>query len=412
MKKNISFESSLNDLEYELSHSDYSGFDPYDIKGTFPFMWAFSVPRKPFYKNVIRKFSLGVLLYGESFFPVLMRKLFSIKPVRNAKGIALISKGYFNLYLASGKEEWKIKGVKLLDWLGENKSLGYDYPCWGYPFNWNNGEIIPAETPASVVTAAVFDAFWQAWMITKEKKYKDICQGIAAFFIEHLNIKRIDKDTICFSYTPLDNNMVHNTNLLVADCLLRIGLKTDNNNFISYGKKAANFALKEQNDDGSLFYYGKQQNHINPDRIDHYHTGFEIRCLRNIWISTGDQKYKDAYMKYYDFYRKNLILKNKSDFFPLMYPGKLFPINIHSCAEAILLNAELSNEIPSAQILLNGLIDPILSAMRMKRGGYKYMIRKIGPFKIHANIEYIRWGQSWMFLALSKALLTYKEDKD
>ena len=45
-------------------------------------------------------------------------------------------------------------------------------------------------------------------------------------------------------------------------------------------------------------------------------------------------------------------------------------------------------------------------------GYYKYMIRKIGPFKIHANIEYVRWGQSWMFLALSKALLVINQSKD
>ena len=36
---------------------------------------------------------------------------------------------------------------------------------------------------------------------------------------------------------------------------------------------------------------------------------------------------------------------------------KLYPINIHSCAEAILLNGELS-ENPSAKVIFNGLIDP------------------------------------------------------
>ena len=29
------------------------------------------------------------------------------------------------------------------------------------------------------------------------------------------------------------------------------------------------------------------------------------------------------------------------------------------------------------------------------------MIRKIGPFKIHANIEYVRWGQSGCFCTQS-----------
>ena len=412
MRTSVDLKTSLYDLEDSLSHSDYSGFDPYDIKGTFLYMRAFSIPREPFLNNIIRKIVLAILLYGESFFPVLMRKLFLIKPKRNAKGIALVAKGYFNLYLATGDKEWRLKGIALLNWLVENKSSGYNYPCWGYPFDWNNGKVIPAGTPASVVTAAVFDAFWQAWIVTKEEKYKVICEGIAYFFIQNLNICNIDSETICFSYTPLDNNLVHNTNLMVADSLLRIGLETDNDSFTSFGLKAANYAIKEQNDDGSLFYYGKEQNHINPDRIDHYHTGFEIRCLRNIWMSTGNEKFKNAYLKYYNFYRENLIVDNDSGFFPLMYPMKLYPINIHSCAEAILLNGELSEENPSAKVIFNGLIDPILNTMRMGRGSYKYMIRKIGPFKIHANIEYVRWGQSWMFLALSKALLVINQSKD
>ena len=226
-----------------------------------------------------------------------------------------------------------------------------------------------------MVTAAVFDAFWQAWIITKEEKYKVICEGIASFFIENLNIYNIDSETICFSYTPLDNNLVHNTNLMVADCLLRIGLETDNDSFTSFGLKAANFAIKEQNGDGSLFYYGKEQNHINPDRIDHYHTGFGKSDVLEIFgCQQGMKNLKNAYLKYYNFYRENLIVDNDSGFFPLMYPMKLYPINIHSCAEAILLNGELSEENPSAKIIFNGLIDPILNTMRMGRGSYKYMI--------------------------------------
>ena len=42
-----------------------------------------------------------------------------------------------------------LKGIALLNWLVENKSSGYNYPCWGYPFDWNNGKVIPAGTPAS-----------------------------------------------------------------------------------------------------------------------------------------------------------------------------------------------------------------------------------------------------------------------
>jgi hypothetical protein len=89
-----------------------------------------------------------------------------------------------------------------------------------------------------------------------------------------------------------------------------------------------------------------------------------------------------------------------------MYPGVYYPVNIHSCAEAILLNATLAKEFDSARILLGQFIAPILDLMKTEKGWFKYMIRKIGPVEVHSSIPYLRWGQAWMFLALSEAMLS------
>lgn len=397
-------------LEGLMSDEKYAGFDPYDIKGSKIFMWAFSIPRTPFYRNVQRKLVLAPLIIGESCFPQIFRRMFSIKPSRNAKGIALTAIGLFNLYKLTADEKWKYKAVDLLDWLLDNKSPGYPYPCWGYPFDWDSGVVVPAYTPASVVSAAAFDAFWQAWLITENKNYLNTCIGICHFFVEFLNITQIDDETICFSYTPLDTFQVHNTNLLVADCLLRAGSAANEKKFVALGKKAARFALKEQNPDGSIYYYGQAQDYLNPGRIDHYHSGFEMRCLYNIWVTTGDKIYKVALEKYYDFYKNNLIQYTSNGAFPNMYPGTLYPINIHSCAEAILLNATLAEEFDSARVLLDQVVTPILERMKIRKGWFKYVIRKIGPFEMHTNIPYMRWGQAWMFLALSEALLVTRNN--
>ncbi len=397
---------ALFGLEQLLSDVKYIGFDPYDIKGSRLFMWAFSIPRKPFYRNIQRKLVVGPLVIGETYFPRISRWLFGIKPTRNAKGISLIAKGYLNLFRLTADPKWKVKASDLLDWLLANKSPGYSNPCWGYPFDWDSGVVIPALTPASVVSAAAFDAFWQAWLITKEARYLDVCTGICHFFIKDLNITKLDDRTICFSYTPLDNFQVHNTNLLVADCLLKVGMVTNEDKFILLGKKAANFALTEQNSDGSIFYYGKSQDYINPRRVDHYHSGFEMRCLHSIWVTTQDEEYRGALKRYFDFYQKNFVKNVENGVLPYMYPGVYYPVNIHSCAEAILLNATLAKEFDSARILLGQFIAPILDLMKTEKGWFKYMIRKIGPVEVHSSIPYLRWGQAWMFLALSEAMLS------
>jgi hypothetical protein len=395
-------------LEELMADSRYIGFDPYDIKGSHLFMWALSIPRKPFYRNIQRKLILAPLIIIESYFPRISRWLFGIKPKRNAKGISLIAKGYLNLFRLTSDPKWKAKANDLLDWLLANKSPRYLHTCWGYPFDWDSGVVIPAFTPASVVSAAAFDAFWEAWLITKEARYLDVCAGICHFFVKDLNITKLDEHTICFSYTPLDTFQVHNTNLLVADCLLRAGMATNEATFISLGKKAANFALTEQNSDGSIFYYGKAQDYINPGRVDHYHSGFEMRCLHSLWNTTQDEVYRDALMRYFDFYQRNFVKKVDSGVLPYMYPSVYYPVNIHSCAEAILLNAKLAKEFDSARILLGQYVSPILELMKTEKGWFKYMIRKIGPFEVHSSIPYMRWGQAWMFLALSEAMLSAK----
>ena len=61
---------------------------------------------------------------------------------------------------------------------------------------------------------------------------------------------------------------------------------------------------------------------------------------------------------------------------------------------------------------LNDLLEVVLwtlSKMRMKSGFYRYLINKYGFMEIKSNIVYMRWGQAWVFLALSQAYRAMKE---
>jgi hypothetical protein len=70
----------------------------------------------------------------------------------------------------------------------------------------------------------------------------------------------------------------------VAEFLIKVGKEISDEQFIELGSKAVNYALSEQNKDGSICYWGKDQD--NQCHIDHYHSGFEIRCLYSIWKCT------------------------------------------------------------------------------------------------------------------------------
>lgn len=392
------------ELEEKIRFQHYAGYDPYDVKGAGFFMLALAIPRHPWYSNLRRKLTLAPLIYGEQFFPRVFRRLFGVKPQVNAKGMGLIAKSYFHLLAATGDKQWLERGEAILNWLLENRAANQPYPCWGYPFNWDSGVTVPAFTPASVVSVAAFDAFWEAWLQTKKKSYLETCVGICDFFLCGLNRTEYPDDTLCFSYTSLDNFEVNNINLMIAHCLLRVGKETGKDLYSDYGIRAVRFTLNEQNNDGSIFYWSKAQNHDHPNRIDHYHSGFEIRALFGIWQVTGDPVILNAFRNYYEFYRRSLFERKGDAVIPKMEIDGIYPINIHACAEAILLSATLCGNDHRALEDLQQVVPWTLKRMRMKDGWYRYMIRKLGPFELTSNMVYMRWGQAWMFLALTQAL--------
>jgi hypothetical protein len=151
-----------------------------------------------------------------------------------------------------------------------------------------------------------------------------------------------------------------------------------------------------------LFYWGKVQNHLNPDRVDHYHSGFEMRALLGLAKATGDPVYDTALRRYYAFYRAKLLQDDGDLIAPKMYPESLFPVNIHSCAEALILNAALSGEIDGASEVLAGVYPWVMRKMQGRDGHFFYLRRRAAGVEWPTKIAFMRWGQAWMLLALSR----------
>lgn len=400
---------SISRLDRWLEQNGWAGYDPYDIKGTPLFLYIQRLsPQAPLFLRGIRR----AIFAFEERYPLLMRKLFGVKKQINAKAMGLFAKAYLNLYEVTGEKRFKDKAMKCLDWLMENPSMGYNGLCWGYPFHWQSRVLIPKGTPSAVVSSVVGDGFWKAYQVLGHKKYLDICESICRFLSNNLNIDEIDGDCICFSYTPIDDFHVHNANLFTAEFLTRVGQELKQSHYVELGHRAARYALYEQNPDGSLYYWGRIQNHYSPNHIDHYHSGFEIRMLYGMWKLTGDSRYREATERYFRFYLDNLMIKTGGEILPKMTPKSLYPVNIHSCAEAILCNATLAGEFEEARLLLPGLCDWIITNMQTEAGWFIYMIRKEWNRERRVEIPYIRWGQAWMLLALStcfSVILSYPQ---
>jgi len=348
----------------------------------------------------------AVLNRIERWQPLRLRRLFRIEKQINPKALGLLAAGYLNLYEITGEGSFKEKAIECLEWLKKNPSDGFRGICWGYPFDWLSKRFIPKGTPSAVVSGIIGHAFWAAYKIFRKEQYLNICEQICEFFITNLNISWIDNNCICFSYTPLDDFHIHNANLFVAEYLLRVGMELNRNDLLNFGHLAANYALKEQNPDGSIFYWGAVQNHFNPNHMDHYHSGFEMRMLYNIGQTTEDKRFKVALKRYYRYYLKNMMHPDNGYMIPKLNPKHLYPIDIHACAEAILCNSTLAHEFREAQKLLPYLSLWVIKKMQTPQGWFRYTILKTPIGEYSANIPYLRWGQAWMLVALSTYLKT------
>jgi len=383
-------------LEQWIKKQRYQGYDPYDIKGHPYIHKLFSG------KSVFSKYPRHLMLQIIDRYPFLLRKGFKIGPEINPKAMGLFMTAYARLYQIHGREQFLNQGLDCAEWLLKHPSGGYPGLSWGYPFDWQSVVFIPKETPSGVVTSVAGEGFLLLYEITGQEKFLDACLKIGEFFTQALRVTFRDNDQVCFSYTPIDDFRVHNANLFVGEFLARVGQLADKQEWIEIGRQCGNFAVSDQNPDGSLCYWAKPQQDSHSGgvcRIDHYHTGFEIRKLYGLWKVTGDHVFQKAYQAYWDFYKNNFIGR---DFFPKMTPENYYPVNIHSCAEAILLCSVLAPDHKECEEMARKFIDWTFTHMMIRHGEFRYMIKKTPFGRLKIDIPFIRWNQAWMFRALTE----------
>ena len=391
-------ESSFKKLISWLEINGQSGYDPYDLRGYPLYIYLLNS------HSTIAPFLKRIIDYGGIFFPSLLRKILQIRKARNPKAVGLFAKGYIDLYKITHESKYLDLSKDSLGWLEKHVSKGYRGFCWGYPFDWQSLHFFPSGTPCSVVTAIIGEAFFSFYQIVPERKYLDICESICEFFLNDLNIDYINRDKMCFSYTPLDTAHIHNSNLLIADFLIRMGCFVKNNKYLRYGMNALNYTLNEQNEDGSFYYFGSKDDEKyklpweTMTKIDHYHTGFILRSLYSIYQTTKDKILFSRIKNCYRHYLQNLFEERT---IPKITPEHTYPVDIHSCAEAILCLSTLLSDFPEGKETLINTTLWTIREMQTKKGWFIYMIKKKMGLVWKIRIPYIRWGQAWMFRALS-----------
>ncbi|HYX07993.1 MAG TPA: hypothetical protein VE912_14785 [Bacteroidales bacterium] len=389
---NEDVKKSLTRLTTWLEKNGWAGYDPYDIKGH---KWIIPVIKKG---NKSYPFAIIREILFEFFysFPVVSRKILGIKPQINAKAMGLFAKAYLDLYISTKKAEFLTKSEECLSWL-DNNNMSEKGMGWGYPFDWQSQKLIPRFTPNGIVTTAAADAYWGWYEFTGDPQYLKSCERICVF-LESLPVDHITEDQLCFSYTPLFQNHVHNLNLFVAEFLIKVGLKVENKHWVDLGLKATNYTLACQLNDGSFDYNGPPEKPA--QFIDNYHTGFVLRMLHSIWKLTGKEKVYEALHKCYDHYINHFFEDKR---IPWLMPARKYRLDIHSCAESINCLSELSVTFPEGIDLAGNILTWTTANLQDKKGYFYYGINKSRFFKFTyvSKIPYIRWSQAWMLKGIS-----------
>lgn len=372
-----------------LEQNGWAGYDPYDIRGTELFL---KLNRYQSTATVYKAISL--------LFPITLRRFLKVEKRINPKAVALIAHAYLDLYGHSENEAHRIEATKALNWLIENSTMGYSGYCWGYPFDWDSRTYIPASTPSVVVTAVAAESFLRAFDVLVKPRFLDVALGCAEFIANDLNQDWVSDDEMCFSYTPIDHWHVHNANLLAGATLARVSQVTGSKMWDHLIRSSTEYTLNAQREDGAWYYWGLPDKLLN--MVDHYHTGFILRCLDSIFKYSASEKVNSAIEKGYKFYRKNLFTQEG---IPKRTENKLYPIDIHSCAEAILCNVTLGYRFPGAMSLAQQVA--IWTQVHMLADDGHFYYRKY-PF-LTISIPFVRWSQAWMVRALAGLLLAMNE---
>jgi hypothetical protein len=377
---------TIGQMITRLEKQKYRGYDPYDALN-MPVPW-----------QKMGRWLPAIAIQTLKHSPVNLRPLLGIKPGYNPKAMALFLQAFCLLYKKTGDPEYLKRADFFFEWLNRNNTKTNTGIGWGYNFLWVSPiRNLPPYTPSAVVTAFVCKGIYAYYQQTQNSEAANCLSEAADFVLHDLPVFE-DETGINYSYTPLQEEICYNASLLAAEILAyRYSLHNDKS-LKSQIESACNFVVTRQKEDGYWNYSENPENGKQRAQVD-FHQGFIIESLDIIQqlIHTEDKKYQDAISKGLCFYKERQFAENGRPFYRL--PEK-FPADIHHVAQGILTFARLSSPTASFPSFSYTIAGWAIKNMYSPRGYFYY--RKGRSFV--NRIDYIRWAQAWMLLALSEIL--------
>lgn len=329
--------------------------------------------------------------------PVNLRPLLGVKKGVNPKGAGLFLHTYSLMHdtgILPVEDTENIMRDRF-EWLRDNPSKDYSGHCWGYNYDWpkRNGKMVAAYTPSVVVTGFICRALMAYWKVTQNPEVKGIIKS-ACEFVKNDVACTVNEQGRCYSYTPIQRDLVVNASLLAAEILGYDDYLSGEKKYAKEVNEVIDYTLNVQNEDGS-WYYSFDINENKPkDQID-FHQGYvldSLDILKSLY-DLKDPKIEVSIKKGIDFYYTKQY--NEEGFMYWRLP-KRWPIDIHNQSQGVISFCRFQRINRDFISSAENIIDWTWKNMRAPSGRYYY--QKYPFFTSRTN--YLRWNQGWMFLAL------------
>jgi rhamnogalacturonyl hydrolase YesR len=373
----VKLSQSLRAVRSWVEAHNFKGYDPADGNASILHPLTFG---NVFLQRVLQQ----VVLRS----PWNIRPLLGVPALESAPARGYMAAGYLALYRHSKSVEDRERAIECLDWLTNNKSPGYSDFAWGNQFNYatRTGKR-PRLEPIIVWSALNGQAFVDAYEILDEEKYLEVARSVCRW-ITQLQREKTESGS-CLSYVAYKQVSIHNSNMLGAALLARVGTIDHNSEFLDLARDAMRYSSTRIQPDGSWLYGEHPKYHW----IDNFHTGYNIDCLKQYIDTTGESEFQKVLEQGLAYFKAHFF---EADGCPKYFHNAKYPIDIQSSAQAIETLVHVSDIDPESLPLARRVADWTITNMQAPDGHFYY--RDLGWTKVTTPM--IHWGQATMFKAL------------
>ena len=331
--------------------------------------------------------------------PIHVRPALGVRRARNAKGLALFARALLCRRRLYGETTSGEEARRLLDWLVGHPAPEFPWPCWGYPYPWQDvGFFAPRGFPNRVVTSFVAQSLLDGYETLGEERYLEAAGGACRFLLEAPSTLWEDERRRCVSYEPSATAewIVLDVSALAGAAVARWATIAGDGQSLEQAGRLIRYVASKQTEYGAWYYAEPPTaSHITHDN---YHTGFILDALLEYGRVSGSAEFREAYVRGLDFYRSRLF---EPDGAPRFMHDRKYPLDIHGAAQGILTFAHAYAELGTGRDVSERILSWTLAHMyEPATGWFCYQRRRW----FRTRIRLLRWCQGWMSWAIARHL--------